>query len=187
MARAEEPVRPITMEGEPANAPAAAPPNGPGVGRGKSGPKLAREAAYRSARQAGAPAEGRGKVLPFLQEGAPPGEVDPIAAQRAMARLPLASRVAAREALRTVMSAEASATEKAAAQAALRSVLGEVGGGALMLLPFLLDAARGTNPIDEAAPLLEQVNREAGGPGSKRLPWMGKEPAYGEPGYRGPI
>ena len=44
----EEPTRPITTEGKPARAPANVGPNGPGVGRGKSGAKLAREAAYKA-------------------------------------------------------------------------------------------------------------------------------------------
>jgi hypothetical protein len=164
MAREAGPTRPITTEGKPALAPAPEPPNGPGVGRGKSGAKLAREAAYNAERAMQPEAE---------------GEI-----RRAIRGLPDIQKVTARRALATLASGEASAAEQAAAQTALRSVLGKVGGGALMAVPFVLELLQGRSleqQVNEAAPFLETIQP------NRRPAWLGKEPAYGEPGYRGPI
>jgi hypothetical protein len=154
-----EPTRAITMEGRPAAAPAAGGPNGPGVGKGLPGTRLARRAAALERVKAAAAAEP--KPLEFLKGGAP--EQSSLEAQ-------LAGSIEAEQAMKQ---AGISAAERAVVRNALRAM----GGNALQLLPFIIGAKPLSEQINEAGPLLDKLNMFPKRP----------EPKYGEPGYSGPI
>ena len=145
-----EPVRPITVEGRPANAPANVRPNGPGVGRGASGPALARRAMAR-AKAVAAPVEAPAAMA------APESDLE-------------AQMMKNLEMLQMQRAAGESAVPLTARTAMLRNVVGGMPGLALQLLPYLL----GTSNINEdAAAANRQLSPEALGmqPGNAGHPY----------------
>lgn len=136
------PTRPITMEGKAAKAPANTPPNGPGVGRGKSGLKLAREAAYREGRPPAGSAASRAKLSAVPETAAPSLEeqlAQSVSAEQAMSRAALAP------------------AERQFVRSGLRSAMGGVGGGALQLLMYLMGAGHSQEDMDAAYHMLQQL------------------------------